>query len=178
MDYFDFYQIICLDYFIFVSLQRECMEQKNFKYQKQIDKLLTLGCQLPLLYVPDDMKACRFAFSDSKRKNHLPQYMSNPKRMLQDVAKGKATTSLLSLSCFTTPNQAEIFYRNLTKAFRNISVSIGDSLAEGTLRNEDGMKTATSNNGHFDFYEYENCDLNNTFQLTKTLCDNENSKRI
>ena len=58
------------------------------------------------------MKACRFAFSDASRQNHVPQYMANPKRMLQDTSKGKATTSLLSLSCFSTPTKAEAFYIN------------------------------------------------------------------
>ena len=127
---------------------------------------------------PEGMKACRFVFSDASHQNHIPQYMANPKRMLQDVAKGKATTSLLSLSCFATLTKAETFYTNLSKAFRNISASIGDSLAEGKLENDDGMKTATGNNGHFDFYEYEGCDLNRTFQITKNLCSNEDNKGI
>lgn len=154
------------------------MEQKKFKYQKQIDELVALGCQLPTLYAPNNMKACRFAFSDTKAQNHVPQYMTNPKRMLQDVAKGKATTSLLSLSCFTTTTKAESFYANLRKAFKNISTSVGDSLSEGKLSNEDGLKTASSDNGNFDFYEYEGCDLNLTFQITKNLCSDEDDKRI
>ena len=59
------------------------MEQKKFKYQKQIDELITLGCQLPNLYSPNGITACRFAFSDSNRQSHIPQYLANPKRMLQ-----------------------------------------------------------------------------------------------
>jgi len=145
------------------------MEEKKYKYQKQIDELLEAGCKLPTLYPPNGMEACRFAFSDANHQNHVPQYMTNPKRMLQDVAKGKATTSLLSLSCFTTSEKAETFYSNLRKAFRNISVSVGDSLSEGKLSNDDGVKTVSGENGHFDFYEYEGCDLNNTFQITQKL---------
>lgn len=113
-----------------------------------------------------------------KYQNHVPQYMTNPKRMLQDITSGKATTSLLSLSCFTTPDKAEAFYTNLQKAFRNISNSIGDSLAEGKLTNDYGLKTASGNNGHFDFYEYEGCDLNRTFQITKTIYGDDNNKGI
>lgn len=154
------------------------MEQKRFKYQTQIDELISQGCQLPILYAPNGMSACRFAFSDSSHQNHIPQYMSNPKRMIQDVARGKATTSLLALSCFTDSSKAEIFYGNLQKAFRNISASIGDSLSEGILGNHDGQKTASGTNGHFDFYEYEGCDLNRIFQITKTLGDNEDNKRV
>lgn len=154
------------------------MEQKEFKYQEQIDELLAIGCKLPTLYAPNNLEACRFVFSDTNHQNHIPQYMSNPKRMLQDIAKEKATTSLLSLSCFSATNKAETFYSNLCKAFKNISTTIGDSLAEGKLSNDDGMKTVTGNNGHFDFYEYEGCDLNNTFHITKILSDDENIKRI
>lgn len=147
------------------------MKVSKFKYQKQIDQLLAIGCQLPELYAPNDMQACRFAFSKERHKNHIPQYMSNPKRMLQDMGKGKASTSLLSLSCFTTMEGAQTFYANLLKAFKNLPHSIGDALSEGCLKNDDGRKTSTSHNGHFDFYEYESCDLNTTFHITKILTD-------
>jgi len=143
----------------------------EFKYQMQIDELLALGCQLPELFTPDGMHACRFAFSKEGFPNHVPQYMRNPKRMLQDMGKGTATTSLLSLSCFTTSEKAESFYANLCKAFKNVSNTIGDSLSEGYLTNPDGRKTSTANNGHFDFYEFKSCDLNRTFQLTRNLLE-------
>ena len=70
----------------------------KFKYQKQIDELLALGCHLPELFAPNNMQACQFAFSEEGHQNHVPQYMSNPKRMLQDISKGKGNTSLLALS--------------------------------------------------------------------------------
>jgi len=146
-------------------------QEPKFKYQKQINELLAKGCQLPELYAPNNMEACRFAFSEEGHQNHVPQYMSNPKRMLQDINKNKANPSLLALSCFTAADKAETFYANLRKAFKNISNSIGDSLSEGKLANEDGLKTSASDNGHFDFYEYEACDLNKTFEITKHLVE-------
>lgn len=145
------------------------MADNKFKYQEWIDKLVAEGCTMPPLYAPDDMKACRFAFSSSDEQNHIPQYVRNPKRMLQDLGKGKADTSLLALSCFATHSQAEFFFSNLQKAFKNARTSIGDALAEGILTNEDGLKTTTSPNGHFDFYEYAQCDLNKSFKITKRL---------
>ena len=108
--------------------------EARFKYQAQIDELLAIGCQLPRLFAPNGLQACRFAFSGEAHPNHIPQYMSNPKRMLQDMGKGKANISLLSLSCF-----------------------------------------ATADNGHFDFYEYEACDLNKSFQITKVLMEEKPS---
>lgn len=143
--------------------------KKPFKYQPLIDKLLAEGCSLPSLFQPNGMNACRFAFSEPGHPNHIPQYVCNPRRMLQDIGKNAATTSLLALSCLTTPEKAENFYLNLRKAFRNAANSIGNSLAEGTLTNEDGMMTTPSVNGHFDFYEYEGCDLNKTFHITRKL---------
>lgn len=143
--------------------------KKPFKYQQLINELLAKGCSLPSLFQPNGMNACRFVFSEPGHPNHIPQYVCNPRRMLQDIDKNTATTSLLALSCLTTPAKAETFYANLRKAFRNAASSIGDSLAEGILTNEDGMMTTPSANGHFDFYEYELCDLNKTFHITRKL---------
>lgn len=150
-------------------------DKKNsrFKYQEQLDMLLAEGCQLPELFMPNNLQACRFVFSEEGHSNHIPQYMSNPKRMLQDIGKGKANISLLSLSCFTEAEKAETFYRNLCKAFKNVHYTIGDSLSEGCLTNDDGRMTSVAINGHFDFYEYEYCDLNQTFQITKTLMEDK-----
>ena len=156
-------------------------KELQFKYQKEIDALLAEGCQQPKLYAPNGMQACRFAFSEEGHQNHIPQYMSNPKRMLQDIDKGKANTSLLALSCFTTAEKAESFFVNLRKAFKNVTSSIGESLSEGRLSNTDGRKTASSDNGHFDFYEYEGCNLNKTFQITRNLIkeeSNEDNRRL
>ena len=145
------------------------MTERTFKYQEWIDKLTTQGCQMPPLFEPNKMRACRFAFASANQQNHIPQYVRNPKRMIQDIGKGEADTSLLALSCFASNSQAEHFYGNLQKTFKNIKSSIGDALAEGVLTNEDGLKTATGSNGHFDFYEFEQCDLNQSFKITKRL---------
>ena len=48
------------------------MKEEKFKYQKQIDTLLALGCQLPELFAPNDMNACRFAFSEAEYQNPYP----------------------------------------------------------------------------------------------------------
>lgn len=145
------------------------MDENKFKYQELIDQLKAKGCKMPLLFKPDGMSACRFVFSSTEQQNHIPQYVRNPKRMLQDINKGNADTSLLALSCFSSSSKAEAFFSNLQKSFKNAKISIGDSLAEGILANDDGLKTAISPNGHFDFYEYEQCDLNKSFKITKKI---------
>jgi hypothetical protein len=97
--------------------------------------------------------------------------------MLQDMGKGKTNMSLLALSCFTTAEKAETFYANLRKAFKNVQHSIGDPLSEGCLRDEDGRMTNAAANGHFDFYEYENCDLNNTFLITQNFMEEQENEK-
>lgn len=149
------------------------MQKQEYKYRKELDELLAVGCQLPTLHVPNNMHAYRFASSQEGFHNHIPQYISNPKRMLQDISKGNANTSLISLSCFDTAPHAESFYENLRKAFKNISNSIGDSISEGNLKNEDGLITTPASNGHFDFYEYAGCDLNKSFVITKNMIDKD-----
>lgn len=144
-------------------------DKKLFKYQSLIDQLLARECHLPMLSQPNDINACRFAFAEGGHPNHIPQYVSNPRRMLQDMGKNSASTSLLALSCFTTSERAKAFYANLRKAFKHAASYIGDSLAEGILTNDDGMMTTPSTNGHFDFYEYEGCDLNKTFHITRKI---------
>lgn len=154
------------------------MNQRKFKYQEHIDLLVSKGCQLPLMYPPDGMHACRFAFADGGHKNHIPQYLSNPKRMLRDIESNRMNTSLLSLSCFDSSKNAERFFANLRKSVKNAASTIGDCLSEGELDNQDGMKTETSLNGHFDFYEFEGCDLNESFTITKKLVNDEKDRRI
>ena len=51
-----------------------------------------------------------------------------------------------------------------------------DTLLALGCQNEDGRKAKTASNGHFDFYEYETCDLNKTFQITKNLIENKDEK--
>lgn len=145
------------------------MQKQAYKYQKLIDELAAQGCQMPELHLPANMAACRFASSVEGAKNHIPQYVSKPKRMLADVAGGRANMSLLALSCFTTDEKAVTFYGCLRKSFKNIAVTVGDSLAEGTLTDTDGEVTTPAANGHFDLYEYEGCDLNRSFLITKQL---------
>lgn len=47
------------------------MNEKEYKYQRQIDELVAQGCQMPAVFAPDNMSACRFAFSDHARQNHV-----------------------------------------------------------------------------------------------------------
>lgn len=145
------------------------MPQHILKYEKEIEHLLNEGCVLPNLHLIDKMEACRFASSLPNAQNHIPQYMTNPKRMLSDITNNKATTSLLALSCFVSDTKAEKFFLALKKSNPRAVQSIGDSLSEGVLTQSDGEVTTPTPNGHFDLYEYVGCDLNKSFKITRKL---------
>ena len=53
------------------------MEQKKYKYQKQLDELIALGCQLPELYAPNNLKACRFAYCDLNSSFEITKHLIN-----------------------------------------------------------------------------------------------------
>ena len=52
----------------------EMNTEARFKYQAQIDELLAIGCQLPKLFAPYGLQACRFAFSGEAHPNHIDFY--------------------------------------------------------------------------------------------------------
>lgn len=137
----------------------------RYKYQEFIDKLAVEGFDMPQVYSPEMKDSYRFVFSNQPEKNHLPVCVSNPKRILP----GPIKTSGYALSCFGTQAKAENRYKALSSSFKRISSAIGDSLANGCITNEDGMITSEDKTSHFDLYEFENCNLNKTFNITKSL---------
>lgn len=142
------------------------VQQKTFKYQSQIDHLLTEGYHMPDITEATDKHAFRFVFGDSPERNHIPVCIQNPKRQLPDRLK----LTGYSLSCFADGAKAEKKYYALQKSFRLISSVIGDSLASGVLTSNDGMVTEEdTHTSHFDLFEYTSCNLNNSFTIKKTL---------
>lgn len=79
----------------------------DFKYKQHIDSLLSLGITLPELVVPNDKHSYRYIFKDIPEKNHIPQYIKKPKRVLTDLDKSTATTSGYALSCFEQEDKAK-----------------------------------------------------------------------
>lgn len=140
-----------------------------FKYQPQIDELLGMGNLMPLVYDIVPSVYYRYAFSDRPEKNHIPQYISSPKRMLSDIGHQKASVTLLALSCFADERCAIDKYIKLKSSFKNIQLLIGDSLFFGTLAPSDGMVTIQNENTHFNLFESETCDLTHSFTFKQIL---------
>jgi hypothetical protein len=142
----------------------------EFKYKQHIDRLLSLGIALPKLMIPNNKHSYRFIFKDLPEKNHIPQYITNPKRALTAIEKSSASTSGYALSCFEREDKAKARFASLEANIRNIRKTIGDSLASGTISESDGLiSIAESNTTHFDLYESCTCDLSTTFEYQCAL---------
>ena len=140
-----------------------------FKYQRQIDSLLSEGLRLPPLHAPNGMAAYRYVFSEDNQNNHRPVCIQNPGRKLPDNEK----FSGYALSCFDSQSKAEQRYKALCKSFKRTPKAIGDSLSSGKLNNEDGLVTTPDkNSGHLDLYESDSCDLSKTFKIIEILWRN------
>jgi len=135
------------------------MDNLEYKYQAQLMALREEGFEMPEVNLPNGKKASRFVFAKFPAKNHLPVCVSNPKRILP----GPIKTSGYALSCFGDAEMAKERYIALRKNFKQIQQTLGDSMAQGVISNEDGRITTENNVSHFDLYEFKQCDLNKSF---------------
>jgi len=135
------------------------MDNLEYKYQAQLMALKEDGVEMPQVNLPNNKQASRFVFSQFPEKNHLPVCVSNPKRILP----GPIKTSGYALSCFGDTDKAKERYKALQKNFKQIHQTIGDSMVQGVISNEDGRITTENNVSHFDLYEFKQCDLNKSF---------------
>ena len=148
--------------FIFVANNT----RMTFKYQEQLDKLLSEGYTMPHLHEPNGMNGYRYVFVNGSDNNHKPVCIQNPSRRLPNNEK----FSGYALSCFDSQQNAEKRYAALCKSFKRTPKTIGDALSGGQLENQDGLVTTPDKiSGHFDLYEYASCDLNKIFKIIETL---------
>lgn len=142
---------------------------RKLKYQDFINEVLEEGVELPPLMPIAEETAYRFISTTNPDQNHLPGYVRNPKRLIQDRERGRLETTNFALSCFPTEESASAFFTYLKKAMKHIGQKVGDALSEGVLTTEDGLKTKEDEHCHYDLYEFEGCDLNTKFNLKKML---------
>lgn len=154
---------------IFEKLIMKAMTLPTFKYKSEIEQLIENGASLPPLLAAENKAAYRYVFSETHCNNHKPIYIQKPQRIISDADRNKLDTSGYALSCFESEDQATVKFESLKRSIKNIALSLGDSLAIGTLDPEDGMITEASKFGHFDLYEFCDCDLNTKFTVNKKL---------
>ena len=140
-----------------------------FRYQSEIDLLIDEGAKLPSLFEPQNKDAYRYVFSKDNPNNHKPVYVQRPQRIISDMDKKRFSTSGYALSCFEQKDKAIQKYDALKANIRNIALTMGDALCNGTLNKEDGLITQANNDTHFDLYEYCDSDLSSKFKIIKIL---------
>ncbi len=79
------------------------------------------------------------------------------------------STSGFALSCFDTQLNAEESYKKIAKVNNNFSKTVGNAITSGCLVDKDGVIGSCNKNGHFDLYEYMECDLSKTFSVVSKL---------
>lgn len=147
---------------------------RPFKYQDQLKYIAEFrGCNFPPdnLYVPNFKEdVFRFIFDNPDHPyNHRPPFINKPIRANNPNDRMKCDG--YALSCFEEENQAKQAYQNLIKNIRNFHKTAGNSLSRGFIDDNDGLVDTTSKNGHFNLYEFEECDLSQKFIFTEKLID-------
>ena len=99
-----------------------------YKYQEQIDKLAECGVEMPEVEPIQEGEYYRYAFLDSLEKNHIPQYISKPKRMLSNIDSKSARMTLLALSCYKDADKAAACFSELRKNYKQIEKTIGEAI--------------------------------------------------
>jgi hypothetical protein len=119
-----------------------------------------------MLYKPEGIDAYRFASQHNIENNHKPVSIQNPNRTLPEYLK----MSGYALSCFNEEEKAIKRYNELKHTFKHICATMGDAIYGGKLFNEDGLITEVDRkSGHYDLYEYEECDLNKILTFKRAL---------
>lgn len=140
-----------------------------YKYQEYIDKLIECGVKMPDVDAVVEGTYYRYAFADKPEKNHIPQYVSSPKRMLKAIDNNNARMTLLALSCYQDADKALEAFAELKLNYKNIEHSVGESLFSGIITVEDGNVTPANEATHFNLFESTTCDLNNTFTFMQSM---------
>jgi hypothetical protein len=83
---------------------------------------------------------------------------------------GKPSCASMALSLFITEEGARKRYKELCIAYDDFPELVGDRLAFGTVKVEDGVQTHPNATGHVDLHEYAGVDLLAQFEIIGVLC--------
>jgi hypothetical protein len=142
----------------------------KFKYQEQLDSLLNEGIEMPdQLYNAENLLSYRYVFDSDHPHNHIPAYIINPRRMLQEKKRNNLSCLGFSLSCFSDKDKAIGKFSKISKTNKNFWKTAGNSICSGTIENSFGVITEPNSDTHFELFEFEDCDLKKTFDLIRRL---------
>lgn len=105
---------------------------------------------------PFDDNNYRAVHDDIKNPdNFLPKAILEPECL--DGANDKKACGCWGLSMFDSPENLRKMVEKVEKRVPNFRKKIGANVAKMKLSNVEGVRTATNNSGHFDFYAYDTC---------------------
>ena len=105
---------------------------------------------------PIDKKGYRFVFEGLGGNSFSPLIVQQP---IRSYKNNYQKCSSCGLSMYSTESQAKAKFADLLKRNRNIYKSIGNKLALVKITPQLGLCTRETSTGHFDFYEYHDCEL-------------------
>lgn len=136
---------------------KDCIDKNGInlmlKYKDKISKIVNCPFTGSKTINKDSY---RFVFDRCGGKSFIPVIVQQPKRAFRN---NHEACSSCGLSMYSTESQAKKKYEDLIKRYKNIYKSIGDKLAHVKISTDMGVCSKESNGGHFDFFEYKNCEL-------------------
>lgn len=134
-----------------------------YKYSeelRQFENCPAQGC------LPKDKVAFRFVHDEElQERSFLPVSIMDPARTFRH---GKKICTGYSLSLFETLEAAKQKY-DVLKRYPNTSKKIGTKVASGIIRTNLGECSNVNHEGHFDFFEYQGCNLVDVFTYVEDL---------
>lgn len=111
--------------------------------------------------------AYRFAHEDvNDDRNYLPvaKIPATAKRYSRET-NDSVKCRMLALSCFSTLEQAKEKWQRIAATSQRFTRNVGFWIGKVDLKDEDGRATQPNYEGHFDFFEHEDCELRGRLEL-------------
>lgn len=144
---------------------------QRLKYQNLIDEQkLNSDCPNKNCRPVDNLEAFRWSFNPiAHEDNFLPKLLYDRKKGIPtriNSSDDSVLCSCCALSMFSTLEKAKTKFESIPKLNRKL---LGYThIAKGVLTN-DGLISQINNQGHFDFFEYEEVDLKAKFVIIEEL---------
>lgn len=145
---------------------------EDYKYKALIDAQIALGAIMPKVHEPSDLYAFRYIFANDERGvNHVPPFVIKPQRAVVKQDKEVPPVEGFALSCYTDGDKAVEVYYDLVDERPMLRKQLGDTLCSGLISNYDGDVTDPNKKTHFELFEFEVCDLKQTFTKIEKILE-------
>ncbi|TVZ23512.1 hypothetical protein JM84_2440 [Dokdonia sp. Hel_I_63] len=138
----------------------------EFHHNKEYEELVT-GCP-PANYIQKNLSCFRWVFSElSDQRNFLSQADKNPKVLNNKSDSKKCDYYALSFHDSEANSQKHFDY--LSTVVKNAKKRLGTHIAQGIIKDNDGLAGEIENNGHFNFHFAKKNELKSNFKIIRPL---------